>query len=408
MVTSPPPKPGPEAEPVASFVSRARLWLEANAEPQGGRSGRLNASGGSADRLGVFVDPDPEQSAIEVAQAREWQRRKWEAGFAAISWPADLGGAGLSAAHERAFDRLERDFETPRQTEVFHVTLGMVAPTVRDFGTEEQKRRFLPAFFRGDALCCQLFSEPEAGSDLASLHSTAIPSGDGWLITGQKLWCSGAPHCEWGEAIVRTSREDERHAGLTVFLVPMRHPGVESRPILQMTGGASFHQVFLDAVPVDDGSRLGAVGEGWRVAQATLGYERGGGATLGGGTYRDLIALARTLAVDDDPLVRQRLAALYTDHRVHAFFASWRGRSGSVTGAARASIGKLLFTGRLTEVGEEAAQLLGPAITADAGTEGTYEWTGHLLGAPGPSIAGGTSEIQRNIIAERGLGLPRS
>ena len=400
MVRPAVPGSGPEAEPVATFVDRARVWLEANAS---WRRGRANDAS-----LRVFADPDPEQSAVEVAEARQWQRRKWEAGFAAVSWPAELGGAGLTAAHERAFDRLERDFETPRRTEVFNVTLGMVAPTVRDFGTEEQKRRFLPTFFRGDALCCQLFSEPEAGSDLASLRSNATRTGDGWSITGQKLWCSGAPHCEWGEAIVRTSREDERHAGLTVFLVPMHDPGVQSSPIVQMTGGATFHQVFLDAVPVDDQLRLGAIGEGWRVAQATLGYERGGGAALGGGTYRDLMALAQTLALNDDPLVRQRLAGLYADHRVHACFASWRGREGTVTGAARASIGKLLFTNRLTEIGEEAARLLGPAITADPGQEETYEWTGHLLGAPGPSIAGGTSEIQRNIIAERGLGLPRS
>jgi alkylation response protein AidB-like acyl-CoA dehydrogenase len=409
-VTRPNRSLGPQPEPVESFVRRARVWLEANAERQEAASAAARVADGrrAAERIRIFADPAPDQAAIEVAQARDWQRRKWEAGFAAVSWPAELGGAGLSAAHERAFDRLERDFDTPRRTEVFNVTLGMVAPTLRDHGTEEQKRRFLPTFFRGEALCCQLFSEPEAGSDLASLHSTASRRGDGWQITGQKLWCSGAPYCEWGEAIVRTSNEDDRHAGHTVFLVPMGHPAVESRPIVQMTGGASFHQVFLDAVPVGDDLRLGAVGDGWRVAQATLGYERGGGASLGGGSYRDLIALARALGVAADPLVRQKLAAVYSDHRAHAFFASWAGGGGAVPGAAKASIGKLLFTSRLTEIGEEAAQLLGAAITADTGIAGTYEWTGHLLGSPGPSIAGGTSEIQRNIIAERGLGLPRT
>jgi alkylation response protein AidB-like acyl-CoA dehydrogenase len=340
--------------------------------------------------------------------ARAWQRRKSEAGYAGISWPTGLGGAGLTPEHERAFNRVEREVVVPHRSEAFNVTLGMVAPTLRACGTDDQQQRFIPAFLRADALCCQLFSEPDAGSDLASLTTSAIRDGHGWRINGQKVWCSGAAFCEWGEAVVRTSREDDRHAGLTVFLVPMHAPGVETRPIVQMTGGASFDQVFLSDVFVDDELRIGPVGGGWKVALATLGFERAGGAKLGGGSYREVVALARRLAVTNDPVVRQELAALYIGHRVQTFFARppTPGERG-LPAAARASAGKLLFTNQLQRVGEVAGQLLGARLTADSGDPASSAWTGHLLGAPGTRIAGGSDEIQRNLIAERGLGLPR-
>ena len=320
---------------------------------------------------------------------RAWQRQKWDAGYAGISWPASLGGRGLTRAHERAFHRLEREYDVPRGTEAFNVTLGMVAPTIQSLGTQEQQQRFIPAFLRADLLCCQLFSEPDAGSDLASVTTSATRQGGGWRINGQKVWCSGAPFCEWGEAVVRTSREGDRHAGLTVFLVPMRAVGVETRPIMQMTGGTSFHEVFLTDVFVDDDLRLGAVGAGWKVALATLGFERGGGAKLGGGTYRDVIALARRLGIAGDPLVRQELASLYIGYRVQAFFARRTAAGdGRLSGAARASVSKLMFTNHLCRVGDVAGRLLGPRLTADSGETGSFAWTEHILGAPGPRTRG--------------------
>ena len=185
--------------------------------------------------------------------------------------------------------------------------------------------------------------------------------------------------------------------------------GVETRPIRQMAGGASFHQVYLDEVAVADDLRLGAVGQGWTVASAILGSERGGALRLGGGAYRDVLALAQRLGVTTDPRVRQELAALYIGQRTQSFFARRGGQlpAAALHPAARGSIAKLLFTAQLRQVGEVAARLLGARMAADTGAWGTFGWSHHITGAPGTRIAGGSDEIQRNIIAERGLGLPR-
>jgi alkylation response protein AidB-like acyl-CoA dehydrogenase len=236
--------------------------------------------------------------------------------------------------------------------------------------------------------------------------------GDAWVLNGQKVWSSGATLAHYGEAICRTDPALPRHQGLTAFLVPLDSDGVEVRPIRQMTGGASFNEVFLSDVRIPDELRLGAVGEGWCVALTTLGFERSGGSQHGspGGSFRRLLALARHLGLTDDPVVRQELARVFTGTRTLGFV------NDRVRGAARAghppgpegSIRKLLWTANLSRTGELAARMLGPAVTADTGEWGTYAWTEHLLGAPGYRIAGGSDEIQRNIIAERVLGLPRS
>ena len=279
-------------------------------------------------------------------------------------------------------------------------------------GTEEQQDRFIRPFLRTEQLCCQLFSEPGAGSDLAGLITSAVRDGDDWIVTGQKVWSSGAMFSTWGELICRTDPTAPKHAGLSAFLLPLDSPGVEIRPIRQMSGGASFNEVFLDEVRVPDSLRLGSVGDGWKVALTTLAFER---ATSGsarshehGGSWEQVLGLARWAGVTGDPVVRQRLAALYTLHRLRGLNGE-RVAAESEPGAPPGplhSTAKLQWTHWMSAVSDIVSGILGPRLVADTGAWGTYAWTDHVLGAPGYRIAGGSDEIQRNIIGERVLGLP--
>ena len=246
-----------------------------------------------------------------------WQQTKFDAGYGAISWPEEFGGAGLPVEYERAFADEERGFTTPRPHETFSVTVRLIAPTVRLFGTTEQRATFVRRFRRAEELCCQLFSEPGAGSDLAGLATRAVRDGDEWVVNGQKVWSSGARFAPWGELIARTDPDVPKHAGMTAFIVPMDAPGVEVRPIRQMSGGASFNEVFFTDVRIPDRLRLGDVGAGWKVALTTLGFERGDRTAVGvGGSWSQVRDLARWLGRSDDPLVRQALAELYASRRI--------------------------------------------------------------------------------------------
>jgi alkylation response protein AidB-like acyl-CoA dehydrogenase len=229
------------------------------------------------------------------------------------------------------------------------------------------------------------------------------------VLNGQKVWTSGAQFASIGEAICRTDRTVPKHEGMTAFIVPMDAPGVEVRPIRQMTGGSSFNEVFLNDVRIPDANRLGGEGEGWRVALTTLGFERASSQhARPGGSFRRVLDLARHLGCTDDPIIRQELARAYIGSKLIKYTGlrvQAATRSGQRPGP-EGSIRKLLWVQNLTRLGELAAQILGPRITADTGEWGTYAWAAHLLGAPGYHIAGGSDEIQRNIIGERVLGLP--
>ncbi|HMD91525.1 MAG TPA: acyl-CoA dehydrogenase family protein [Trebonia sp.] len=391
---------------VAAFAAAARDWLAA----------RLRAAapeqqgwGEGSDDLSVFHRLTPARERALLAAAMAWQQEKFDAGYGAITWPAEYGGAGLSAAHERAFSEVEAAFATPEGHETFAVTTALVAPTVAIFGTPGQRARFVRRFLRAEELCCQLFSEPGAGSDLAGLATRAERDGDEWVINGQKVWSSGAQFAAWGELIARTDPSVPKHAGMTAFLVPLDAPGVRVRPIRQMSGGSSFCEVFLTDVRVPDDLRLGAVGSGWKVALTTLGFERGGSGGRGvGGSWERLLGLARWLGRTGDPVVRQQLASVYIHQRVRHMNAS-RAIAAAAAGqppGPEGSIGKLLWVTGMTEIGQVAAGLLGARLTADTGEWGTFAWNDHILGSPGYRIAGGSDEIQRNIIAERVLGLP--
>ena len=396
---------------LATFAAEARAWLEGHAERREG--GDEEAPWGSGDDgVAVFHNLSLEQERALHEEASAWQRAKFDAGFGAISWDERYGGRALPPAYERAFRGEEARFRTPVPHELFSVTTGLIAPTVATYGTEEQKDRFVRTFLRTDEYCSQLFSEPGAGSDLAALGCRAEPDGDEWVLNGQKVWNSGTMFAQWGEIICRSDTSAPKHKGQTAFLVPLDAPGVEIRPIRQMTGGASFNEVFLTDVRVPDSLRLGPVGDGWKVALTTLGFERGassGGGRGVGGSFRRVLALARHLGVTEDPVVRQHLTRLFSQNRLlqlNGQRAQAASRAGQAPGP-EGSIGKLLWTQSLSSTSDVVSHLLGPRLLADTGEWGTYAWGEHVLGAPGYRIAGGSDEVQRNIIGERVLGLPR-
>lgn len=398
---------------LSEFRHRAHEWLTANAPLRGVAQ---RAWGAGSDNVAVFHDLDADDERALIDRLAQWQRRRFDAGFGAISWPAEFGGAGLEPAFDEVFSEEESLFEVPPRHELVSVTLHLIAPTIRLLGTPHLKDLLIGPMLRGEQLACQLFSEPSAGSDLAGLGTRAVhvesdgDAGGAWVINGQKVWSSGAQFADWGELIARTDPDAPKHDGLTAFLVPMDAPGVTVRPLRQMSGGSSFCEVFFDDVRIPDTLRIGEVGGGWQVALTTLGFERGHSSANAqvGGSYADLVALSRQLGSTDDPLTRERLAAVYTHERLAAI-AHLRDQHALLDGRPPGPIGsvrKLQWVAKMMLISEVATAELGPRLAADTGEWGTFAWTEHILGAPGYRIAGGSDEIQRNIVAERLLGLP--
>ena len=332
---------------LAAFRDRARTWLPCQRR-RPVRTWALTSP--AAPRAWPCSTTCPSRrSGPSLERVSDWQRRKYDAGFGALSWPVELGGGGLTSSHEVVFAEEESQFEVPSPHELASVTLYLVAPTLRLFGTDELRARYLRPFLRGDAQCCQLFSEPSSGSDLGGLGTRATRDGDDWMVNGQKVWSSGAQFAGFGELIARTDPDVPKHAGLTAFLMPLDLPGVEIRPLRQMSGGSSFCEVFLDDVRVPDSLRLGPVGKGWKVTLTTLGFERGHSGTtqtIGGG-WRQLMPLARELGRDEDPLVRKLLADVWISEKIlqlsaqrdhEARLAGERTRPGLLS--AQASLGR--------------------------------------------------------------------
>jgi len=393
------------------YVDRATDWLEGHA-PRRPPAEDLRWGEGPDD-VALFKNLTFEGERDHIDEVRRWQALKSDGGYGSIAWPVEHGGAGLTRAHDQAFARLESDFVTPTGHEAVGITMNLVAPTILSVGTDEQKLRYLRPMRRTDEMWCQLFSEPGAGSDLAGLSTKAVRDGDTWVIDGQKVWTSGARYADFGYIICRTDPSAPRHQGLTAFVLPMDAPGVEVRPLRQMSGGSSFNEVFFTGVRVADSGRLGSVGAGWSVAITTLGFERaaasGGGGGGGGDLFDRLVLTARFVGRDQDPVIRQRLAAIYANGKLRALTrrrVTAAVKAGGVPGP-EGSIGKLAWTEAIREMADLAAELLGPRFSADTGEWGTFAWTEFLNGVPGYRVAGGTDEIQRNIIAERALGLPR-
>ncbi|MCU0260770.1 MAG: acyl-CoA dehydrogenase family protein [Ilumatobacteraceae bacterium] len=401
----------PTAAPsIEEFQAEVTAFLDANATRK--EAEKKFVWGEGSDKVAMFEERDRDTETEMLAKACEWRAKRFDAGLGWITGPLEFGGRMLTSAHQRAYDALESKYAVPNQS-FFTIGLGMVAPTILAHGSDAAKERYLKAMYRGDIVGCQLFSEPGAGSDLASLQTKAERDGDEWVITGQKVWTTGAHFSDLGEIIARTDPEQPKHRGLTGFIVDMHAPGVEVRPLRQMTGGASFNEVFFNEVRVRDDHRLGDVNNGWMVALTTLMNERAAIGAGGGGGGANLltriIEMVKAFGLSDDPLVRQRLADLIIHARVAGYNnqrAMDKIRSGQLPGPEM-SMAKLAGTQNSLRMGAFVSQVLGAKLVADSGEWGTYAWSQLVLGTPGGRIAGGSDEVMRNIVGERVLGLPK-
>jgi acyl-CoA dehydrogenase len=404
-----------ETPTLDEFQQEVTAFLDANAERKEAETAEKRfVWGEGSDDVALFEQVDREKEQQALVRAQQWRAKRYDAGLGWISGPKAFGGRELSRAHEGVYGHAEAQYRVPEQS-FFGIGLGMVAPTILAHAQPHVQERYLPKLYRGDIVASQLFSEPGAGSDLASLQTRAERDGDEWIITGQKVWTSGAHYSDIGEIICRTDVDLPKHKGLTGFVVDLKAPGVEIRPLRQMTGGANFNEVFFTEVRVPDDHRLGDVNQGWTVALTTLMNERasiGAGAAGGGmglASVTRLAELVRQFDMDDDPLVRQRLADVYINFQVSKYNnqrAMDKVKAGQLPGPEM-SIAKLSLTNNMWRTANFVAEVLGPRIIANTGEWGTYAWSQLLLGIPGMKVAGGTDEVMKNIVGERVLGLPK-
>ena len=330
-----------------------------------------------------------------VDQGVDWQEKLFEDGWAGIHWPTEYGGKGLTPDHQAIW--LEECARADVPPYVNMVGCILAGQGVQIYGTSEQKDRHLRSILTAKKLWCQLFSEPEAGSDLGSLRTVALRDGTSWIVNGQKVWCSGGRYSDWGILMARTDPQLPKHRGISFFLVDMRSEGIETRPLRQMTGEAEFDEVFFTNVQLPETALLGPENNGWTVGMDILTKERG---SIGAGAItmqRRLDALKALAAKDLDPINRQRLVQLLSKGRSYHYLGLRQGSGASVA----SSLNKL----GITELMFETANLRADIADLEAMLEGSG--SGSLLAAPGSRIAGGTSQVQRNIIGERILGLPK-
>jgi alkylation response protein AidB-like acyl-CoA dehydrogenase len=350
--------------------------------------------------------PEPDGDVAGFEFRRAWQRRLHEDGWAGVSWPKEYGGRGATLVEQAIYNEEIARAQAPSTVNVLGLAMG--GPTVIAHGTEEQKQRYLEPILSADEIWCQGFSEPEAGSDLASLKTRAVRDGDEWVVTGQKVWTTLAHHAKWCMLVARTDAEAPRHKGLTYFLMDMEQDAVQVRPLRQITGEAEFNELFIEEARIPHENILGGEGNGWAVAITTLMHER---ATLAFGlqirvkiTLAELLEEARASGAAVDPVVRDRLAQLYIESEVLRLNAL-RGLSAIMrTGVPgpEGSLGKWQWADVNQELTELALELRrGRAVLDDD------RWTYRFLRARANSIEGGTTEILKNIVAERVLGLPR-
>lgn len=377
----------------ATFRSEAQAWLSANAP--------------TAAEL---------QGLDDMARAKLWQKRKADAGWACIRWPKEFGGRGADAIQQVILNQEEAKVKSPN-TGFFSIGQGMAAPTMMTWATDEQKKRYLPKLASGEEIWCQLFSEPAGGSDLAALRTKGVRDGDEWVVNGQKIWTSGAQYSDWGILVLRTDPNVPKHQGLSYFFLNMKTPGVEIKPIKQISGASGFNEVYFTDVRIPDAQRLGEVGQGWQVALTTLMNERasiGGGA--GGAGFEQIMKLAQRLKIDDKPAIE--------DKQVRANLANWYVRQAglkftgyrSMTALSRGeipgpenSIGKLVGAPLTQDLASFAIDLMDQAgiLWSPESAELENIFQSAYMSIPGLRIAGGTDEIMANIIAERVLGLPQ-
>jgi alkylation response protein AidB-like acyl-CoA dehydrogenase len=364
-----------------------------------------------ASRFGRATGPARALDTPEfVADSRAWQRELDGGGWGAVTWPEAFGGRGFGPNEARIFREEQQRYAVRSGAQ--HTSIAMVGPTIIAHGTPEQHRRFIDPIRRGETLYCQLFSEPDAGSDLASLRTRAERDGDDWVVSGQKIWTSGAHWADRAILLARTDPDASRHAGITYFLLDMDQPGIDVRPIVQINRARHFNEVYLDEVRVADADRLGPPGEGWKVARTTLGAER---AMIGSIRVDDrvdrLIAAARAAGRNHDPVLRQQLVDVYMRAAVLGY-TSDRVLGALRTGGAigpEASVMKLALSTLFGRLGELAETVLGAeGLLSGAHDDEPYGvLQDSFLSQWSVRIGGGTEQIQRNVIGELALGLPR-
>jgi alkylation response protein AidB-like acyl-CoA dehydrogenase len=359
-------------------------------------------------------------TADEIAYLTAWQRRLFDGGWVGLQWPRAYGGRGLTLMEQAICQEELARARAPQL--VNRVGINLVGPTLITHGTEAQKQRYLPKILTAEEIWCQLFSEPNAGSDLAALTTRAEPAGDAFVVSGQKVWTSYAQFSRWGILLARTDAAAPKHRGLSYLIVDMTSPGIIVRPLKQITGSEEFNEVFLDGVHVPRDHLVGELDRGWEIAQTTLAHERGTAfpfkeQVLHKIAVDELAELARRWPAGGapagrDPGWRQRIAASYIEveiMRLHNYKMMTRLEHGELPGA-ESSIVKLFWADLSQRLHDTALDLLGAHGVAERGEGGvapTARWQWGFLWARAGSIAGGTSEIQRNIIAQRLLGLPR-
>ncbi|HEY8154932.1 MAG TPA: acyl-CoA dehydrogenase family protein [Myxococcota bacterium] len=379
-----------------AFRREIAAWLE---RELGGEFRALRGAGG----------PGNENALVE--ERRVWERRLGAAGYACIGWPQEWGGRGASLTQQVIFHEEYARARGPGR--LGHIGEGLLGPTLLAFGTDAQKRRFLPAIARGEEIWCQGYSEPNAGSDLANVQTRTRLEGDSWILDGQKVWTSWAQWADFCFVLCRSDPEAPKHKGLSYLLVPMRQPGIEVRPILQLTGDSEFSEVFFNGARCEAANIVGRPGDGWKVAMGTLAFERGA-STLGQNlSFRNeleqVIQIAKRNGKDRDPVLRGRLADAWIGLEVMRMNALRMLSGGESPELPReALIYKLYWASWHQSLGELAMDVLGDE---SAVLEGPGYELGPLqrlfLFTRSDTIYGGSNEIQRNIIAERGLGLPR-
>ena len=382
----------------AAFRLECRAWLEANARRR---------TPGSAEVWRTLRPKDEDEDASSMALAKRWQILKADAGFAGIQWPSTYGGRGLSSHLAGVFKQEEANFDVPGNA--FQVAVDMVGPTLIAHGSEEQKLRHLEPIKRGDEVWCQLFSEPDAGSDLAGLSTRAELDGDEFVVNGQKVWTSGAQSSDWAILLVRTNPDERKHRGITYLLLDMTTPGIDVRPLRQIDGAVHFNEVFLTDVRVPLKNVVGHIDGGWGVTMTTLVNER---SAIGGGgmiQISEILNLARQMGRTDDAVFRQRLAKMYTYFQITRYlgFRVQTSVSQGLQPGPESSVMKLHISRQYGEGGDLYMALLGAAAMLsadDAPFDGFFQ--GLFLSQWAPRIGGGTDQIQRNIAGERVLGLP--
>ena len=382
----------------AEFRTKCRSWLEANAQLKTKKTNSVkNMNVGN-------------KSLLEAAS--EWQKKKYDAGWAMIHWPKEFGGIGATPIERIIWAQEESKFNVPKG--VYEIGLGMAGPVMMEYATDEQKERYLPPMAEGKEVWCQLFSEPSAGSDVAGLRSKAVQDGENWIVNGQKVWTSGAHFSDYGILVVRHDPGLEKHKGLTFFFVDMKSPGIEVKPIKQLTGGSSFNEVYFNDVVIPDSQRLGEIGDGWKVAITTLMNERLAVGDADGVDANEAFELAKKHDKDGEQLidnnaVRESIADWYCEAsglkntKLRTMSALSRGD----TPGPEASITKIVSANKLQAIGNfgmDASDMSGMLMEEDSDfVKFQMAW----MGAAGLRIAGGTDEILKNIIAERVLGLPQ-